>query len=145
MRAMALLALMPFLLTGSLAPEVASPDPTGPDPTSMALGPYAGVLEEGQSDAHHYQNAPDGVMCVQIVQPYTVHLVHAPTDAAVELRVGTHATVSSDGVAMLHFEAGVCAAFKVQVQALDAATPVAYAAHVQAGPAAAPGPGGALA
>ena len=121
-------AVLLALTTVLLLSAAGSAAPTGVEP-----GPYAGVLDPGASAVHHFQNAPDGAICIQITQPYAVRLAHAPTEATVELRVGPHVTTSAGGLASLVFERGVCTEFDIHVTVLEAGTPVAYALDVKGG------------
>lgn len=139
MRTNTLLATLAFTIAFMMPGGLAwSPDVEPPlDPTHMFVGPYAGVLEGGYTAVEHYQNAPDGAICVAIVQPYTVTIATTPPGVPVRVSVDSHTTVST-GTGSLAFERGVCTHFHIDVENLGE-DPVAYAMHVASGPLAAPG------
>lgn len=102
--------------------------PTLPvDPTSISPGPFAGAVFPGGTAMHHYQNAPDGAICVAMVQPYMV-LVESSGPVTVSAG-GESATITGSG--SLHFWSGVCTSFDITVTGMGG-LPAAYAIEVAA-------------
>lgn len=107
-------------------------------PAATALtGPFAGVLQEGQSASHAYSNRwPSYPPCVDYVQPiwWTVQITFAPSDAVLRVDVvGRASATVTGGNGYVVFQGGGCESFTLRVTALDAPAPVAYALQVRSG------------
>lgn len=123
----ALASLLTLLLA---TPALAAPPPI--DPTSISLGPFAGVVVRGETDTHHYQNMFDGMSCIDIVQPYTVDVVSTGPVTV----TAAHRTFTVDGHGFVTFERGVCTAFDISIS--GEGNVAAYVVTVRSGVLAAP-------
>lgn len=98
---------------------------------SAATGPYAGVVRQGETDWHSYDNNPTNSPCIQMATTYTVTLAYAPTSDVLTLSVaGKTASGSGAGIS---FQAGVCAAFPIAVTGTQVADLAAYEVTVTGG------------
>lgn len=95
------------------------------------VGPYAGIIKDGETQSFVYNNNPAGFDCIQIVQPYRV-VLRAVDEGTLRLSVGTYTTTSSDGSAELWFQRGVCTRFVIGVEGISGG-PTAYTVQVFSG------------
>lgn len=85
-------------------------------PSAHALaGPYAGVVAQGETRQHPYDNNPHDHPCIQLATTYTVTLLYAPATDVLTLSAGGATSAGRDGRATVSFTSGVCTAFDVLV------------------------------
>lgn len=101
--------------------------------------PYAGVVAQGESQTHHFDNHPRGAECIQIVTDYWVTLTYAPLSDTLTMKIGNTTVTGSNGRASLSFQAGVCTAFTITVTGAAVADAAAYVVDVKSGVLALPG------
>lgn len=114
-------------------------------PLALALPgttPGAGIVRQGETAVHRYNNNPANFDCVQMVTTYTVTLTYAPATDVLTLSAGGRTATGSNGVASVSFQAGVCTAFDIRAAGTRVAEAAAYAVNVNGG---ALGGGGTLA
>lgn len=105
-------------------------------PATLAVGttgPYAGVVEQGETKAHHYDNNPSNNPCIEIVRPYTVVLTYAPPTDTLVLSAGGKTSVGSAGGASVTFTSGYCTAFDITVGGMSVGSTAAYTVTVLPG------------
>ena len=78
-------------------------------------GPFAGVLRQGQSNAHAYDNNPTNDPCPHVMVGYTVRLTWAPPTAALTLSAFGVSTTRTGGAASLYSVRSYCTAFPIGV------------------------------
>lgn len=120
---------IPSLVGLALAATVLATPAVAADGT----GPYAGVLRQGESRTHVYDNNPSGNPCVDIVATYTVSLRHVPVTDTLTLSVGAGQVQTVNGGASVTFTQGVCARFTMTVGGAAVADRAAYVLTVSSG------------
>lgn len=116
-------------LAAGLVVALAAPAVAGPKPTLNA-----GVVSQGQTNLHHYDNNPSGGDCVHLAQPYRVTISYAPASDTLTLSAGGQTAVGSNGGASVFFVSGVCTSFDVAVTGTAVADKAAYVINVYSGP-----------
>lgn len=106
-------------IAGSVAAEL----PVSP-------GPFAGTVEDGQTNTHTFSNQVPGTGCVEVVVPYVVVVEYAPATDALTVTVDRHTTTGEDGVAILQFGRSPCTTFDIEVTGEDVADTAAYTIEV---------------
>jgi hypothetical protein len=97
-------------------------------------GPFAGVVVEGQTNAHLYSTPGPPMHCILPVT-YVVTLKYAPASDALTLTANGVSDLGSAGFAQVSFEAACWTQFAVTVSGTDVAFLAAYEATVgQGGP-----------
>ena len=78
-------------------------------------GPFPGVVPEGQTRTHAFDNDPANQGCPQVMTTYTVMAGYAPATDVLTLSVGTSSATGSNGQASLSLSASWCTAFDIRV------------------------------
>lgn len=95
-------------------------------PTALA-NPHAGVVREGETNAHVFDNTPrEGTACIDLATTWTVTLAYAPATDVLTLSAGGKTATGSNGVASVSFMSGVCTAFTIEVTGTSVETVAAY-------------------
>ena len=120
-----------FLLLALLVPTVLAA-PTSP-------GPWAGTVEQGDVNAHYFQNNPSNVACPTFpwgsVRKYVVTLEYAPPTDTLVLKYGGVSVVGRAGVAQYVYDGHSCQAGWFYVEGRSVAATAAYSVQVtQGGP-----------
>jgi hypothetical protein len=105
-------------------------------PAALAVpgpAPGAGVVAQGETDVHRFNNNPGNFDCIQMVTTYTVNLAYAPATDVLTLSAGGKTATGSNGVASVTFQAGVCTAFDIRVSGTQVANAAAYTVTVNGG------------
>lgn len=101
---------------------------------ATTTGPYVGVLDEGETATHRYDNTPpEAPPCPDYFAPiwWIVRLDYAPPTSTLTLEVvGRGAATGANGQATVVFEGGGCEELDLVVTAVDAVSPTAYALQV---------------
>lgn len=118
--AMLLLALL------ALAPPVLGLPPSE--------GPFVGVVAQGQTNVHVYDNTPADGVCPQYFAPvpYTVTLAYSPPTDALTLQVVGRAVpvVGQHGLARVTIEGGGCEVLPIAVTGARVALLASYTVRV---------------
>lgn len=93
-------------------------------------GPFAGVVTQGQTKTHLYDNNPSNNPCLHIMATYTVTLAYAPASDVLTLSVGAATATGSNGVASLSLARSQCTSFTVAVSGTSVGDAAAYAVTV---------------
>lgn len=120
-----------FVLVLATLAAFAAPAAAGPAAGAPFLGPWAGVLEPGQSHTHVYDNNPGDQPCIDIVATYGLAVAYQPPSAQVTLELGDETIHADDGHAVETVEASYCASFEITVTAGADGPPVAYQLDVE--------------
>lgn len=126
---------MPLRAPGLVAVLLALPLASGSSGSGGGIGPFVGMVTQGETDAYLYDNNPSGRPCIDLAATYTVTLSGAPVTDTLTLAVAGKTVDTVGGVASVSFWAGVCARFVVSVTGTDVAGAAIYGAAVASGPA----------
>ena len=96
-------------------------------------GPFTGVIRQGQTKTHSYDNNPLNMNCPAVMTSYTVTLTYTPTTDTLTLSVGTLSATGSNGTATLSFERSYCTAFDIKVTGTSVASTAHYTVNVSRG------------
>lgn len=112
------------LATAGLVLALATPAAADPD------GPFHGAAHQGQTRTHTYDNNPNGNICIQTVDLYTVVLTYTPVTDTLTLSVDsfgeTQTATGVAGTAVLVFQASHCTSFDIQVTGTSVASVAQY-------------------
>ena len=97
-------------------------------------GPFAGVVAQGETRSHLYDNNPTRADCIQLVVPYTVALTYAPPTDTLTLDVGLASVTGVNGSARLSFYGSYCTSFPIGVRGTSVGVRAAYVVSVSTGP-----------
>jgi hypothetical protein len=120
-----------LLLLALLVPTVLAA-PTSP-------GPWAGTVEQGDVNAHYFQNVPSGFACPVFpwgqARAYVVTLTYAPPTDTLVLHYGGQSIVGRAGVAAYAYDGNSCQAGWFRVEGRSVTATAAYVVQVtQGGP-----------
>ncbi len=89
-------------------------------------GPFVGVVAEGDTTAHAYDNNPTGSPCPQVMATYTVTLSAQPATDTLVLSVGDRESSTNAGVTGFSFADTWCTSFTIKVTGADVEALAAY-------------------
>lgn len=121
-----LIALLPLVV-----PNVAAQD--------QNVGPWPGLVREGEVDALWFQNYRSGFACTDLpawaepYRPYTFILAYAPATDALRLYVGGLTATGQAGLATLAYVGYICQRGFVYVEGVDVFDTAAYVLTVVQG------------
>jgi hypothetical protein len=115
----AVIALVPASMAGQVVA-----------PTVGTTGPFVGILEEGDTDTHAYDNNPTGQPCIQLAATYIVRLAYSPPTDTLTLTAAEKTATGSDGTAGVSFTKGVCASFAIHVEGTSVDSTATYTVTV---------------
>lgn len=93
-------------------------------------GPFPGVVRDGETRTHVFDNDPLGSGCPHVMTTYTVSLAYAPGSDVLTLAVGTAGVTGSAGQASLSLAASWCTRFSVHVTGTDVRAAAGYVVTV---------------
>jgi hypothetical protein len=95
-------------------------------------GPFAGLVVEGQTNAHLFSSYPPGLECILPVT-WVVTLHYAPTSDVLGLEARGVSAVGHDGFAQVSFEDSCSTSFVILVSGVDVALLATYTVDVHSG------------
>lgn len=126
---LAIIAVLALLVA---APKVAAQD--------QNVGPWAGIVSEGEVDALWFQNYKSGFACPDLpswaepYRPYTFTLTYAAPTDTLRLHVGGLTATGEAGVAILDYVGYICQRGFVYVEGVEVLETAAYVLTVVQGP-----------
>src|SRR5688572_27776747 len=125
--------VLPFaacLLAALLAAPATLASTPGPQ-----LGPFAGTVAQGETDAHPFSTHGDQpCLAVWLPRLYVVALAYAPVDDTLTLTAAGNTDTGSSGHASVSFVANYCTAFTITVSGTAVSDSAAYTVVVQSVP-----------
>ncbi len=98
-------------------------------PATLAAGtpgPFFGVVADGETNAHEFDNNPTGSPCAQVMATYTVTLSAQPPTNTLVLSVGDRQSSTTAGVTAVSFADSWCTSFTITVTGADVEAFAAY-------------------
>lgn len=92
-------------------------------------GPFAGVVQDGQTNEHHFNNNVP-LVCSHVITKYVVVVEYAPTHDRLSVTVGDETAMGQGGVAVLETRLPVCTSVHIKVTGEDVEETAAYTVEV---------------
>ena len=96
-------------------------------------GPFAGVVRQGETRTHWFDNNPLDQPCPNPMTTYVVALHYTPTTDVLTLSVGSTTVTGSGGGASIGFVGNWCTAFDIRVGGASVANVAVYRVTVTQG------------
>lgn len=121
---------MSRLRTAAAAAAVVAVTATPASATQGTPGPFPGVVTQGQTRTHAFDNDPANQGCPHVMTTYTVMVGYAPATDVLTLSVGTSSVTGSNGQASLSLSASWCTAFDIRVTGTSVRAAAGYVVTV---------------
>lgn len=105
----------------------------GPAGAAGTTGPFTGVVRQGDTRTHTYDNNPSNSHCIQLATDYTVTLTYAPASDVLTLSALGKTVTGTGGVATLTGTSGWCTRFTITVTGTSVASTAPYTVTVTRG------------
>ena len=93
-------------------------------------GPFPGVVTQGQTRTHAFDNDPADQGCPHVMTTCTVLLAYTPASDVLTLSVGSSSATGSNGQASLSLSASWCTAFDIRVTGTSVRAAAGYVVTV---------------
>lgn len=88
-------------------------------------GPFAGVVTQGQTANHAFDNNPAKQDCIQLMVGYTIRLTYSPPVDTLALTVDGRTATGANGMATLNAYKSWCTSFGISVTGTKVTGPFA--------------------
>lgn len=88
-------------------------------------GPFAGVVAQGQTASHAYDNNPAKQDCIQMMTGYSIRLTYSPPVDRLTLTVDGRSVTGANGIATANVYKSWCTSFGISVTGTQVSGPVA--------------------